>query len=110
MAEINLKRSSYLNFADLIQFQEFFFFDTPYFITPELSNSDVYITIDSNYMGRLDLIAYDYYGDSELWWVIALANQLDDIPNDVSLNKKIRIPDPSTINTYLEKYKDVPSV
>jgi len=110
MADFALKKSSYLNYCDFIESQGFFFFDTPYFILPEVSDGDVFLTIDSSYVGRLDLISYDYYGDPELWWVIALANGLDDIPNDVSLNLKIRIPDPSKVSDYLESYKNVPSV
>jgi hypothetical protein len=26
---------------------------------------------------RLDLIAYDFYGDSTLWWVVAMVNDLE---------------------------------
>ena len=37
---------------------------------------------DDNYIitgteDRLDLIAYDFYGDSTLWWVIAMVNDLE---------------------------------
>jgi len=42
---------------------------------------------------RLDSIAYDYYRDSELWWIIAKANNIIDgsftVPNDLDT---IRIP------------------
>jgi hypothetical protein len=37
---------------------------------------------DDNYIltgntDRLDTIAYDFYGDSTLWWVVAMANNLE---------------------------------
>jgi len=41
------------------------------------SNNDYYIiTRDQD---RLDLLAYDFYGDATLWWVVAMAN---DLPGD----------------------------
>ena len=40
-------------------------------------STDLYII--SREQDRLDLIATDFYGDSTLWWVIAMAN---DLPGD----------------------------
>ena len=40
--------------------------DIPYLITDEYV-----ITTEGD---RLDTIAYSYYGDSELWWIISVAN------------------------------------
>jgi phage tail protein X len=40
--------------------------DIPYAVTDEYI-----ITTDGD---RLDTIAYSYYGDAELWWVISAAN------------------------------------
>lgn len=37
-------------------------------------SSDVLITITSVYEFRPDLLAYDLYGDSRLWWVFAARN------------------------------------
>ncbi len=41
------------------------------------SNEDFYIITQAT--DRLDLIASDFFGDSTLWWVIAMAN---DLPGD----------------------------
>ena len=45
---------------------------------------------------RIDLLAYRYYGDSSLWWVIADAN---DIANPLRLyaGQHLRIPAKSTV-------------
>ena len=55
-----------------------------------LSNADYYIIArDQN---RMDLVAQDYFGDSTLWWVIAMAN---DLPGDTMyppLGFQLRIP------------------
>lgn len=37
-----------------------------------LSESDIYIV--TNVGDRLDSLAYSYYNDSTLWWVISMAN------------------------------------
>jgi len=54
------------------------------------TNEDYYIiTKDQD---RLDLIAYDFYGDSTLWWVVAMAN---DLPGDTMfppLGFQLRVP------------------
>lgn len=34
--------------------------------------SDIYLRTDET--DRLDLLAYDYYNDTRLWWIIATAN------------------------------------
>jgi hypothetical protein len=35
---------------------------------------DVQYQIDAIYKGRPDLLAFDLYGDSSLWWVFAIRN------------------------------------
>lgn len=41
---------------------------------------------------RIDKIAFRFYGDPVLWWVIAVANDLEDIPTELSENQTLRIP------------------
>lgn len=36
---------------------------------------DIQFEITSLYMHRPDLLAYDIYGDSQLWWVFAVRNK-----------------------------------
>jgi nucleoid-associated protein YgaU len=40
---------------------------------------------------RLDLLAHRYYGDSEYWWVIALANRIED-PFALTIGQRLRVP------------------
>ena len=51
-----------------------------------LSESDIYIITTIG--DRLDSIAYSYYNDSTLWWVIAMANN--------NVNKGFIFVDPGT--------------
>jgi len=41
---------------------------------------------------RIDLLANRFYGNAELWWVIAVANNLALLPNDLKPFSTIRIP------------------
>ena len=49
------------------------------------SESDIYVV--TQYGDRLDLIAYQFYGDVSLWWYIARANDLNTmiIPENIQL-------------------------
>lgn len=40
---------------------------------------------------RLDTLAHRYYGDSDYWWIIALANRVQD-PFSLSPGTRMRIP------------------
>jgi hypothetical protein len=48
---------------------------------------------------RLDLIAYDYYGDPNLWWVIALHNDLDVPDAYLYRGQQLRVPSKDWVST-----------
>lgn len=56
--------------------------------------SDILYTIDKIYEKRPDLLAFDLYGDSALWWVFVQRNPdtLKDPINDFRAGLSIRIP------------------
>ncbi len=56
-----------------------------------LTNEDTYVY--ANEGDRFDTLALEYYGNSDLWWVISIANE--DLRQDsyyLPLNQQIRIP------------------
>ncbi len=55
-----------------------------------IRDSDVFIY--PKFGDRLDNLAYKYYGDVSLWWVIAKANNLDEAHIGLEVDKQIRIP------------------
>lgn len=61
--------------------------------------SDVEYQIDSVYNCRPDMLAYDLYGDSSLWWVFASRNPnvLKDPLFDFTAGKVIYIPKKETL-------------
>lgn len=54
------------------------------------TDNDLYIISEST--DRLDLLAHKYYGDRTLWWVIAVANNINDASFYVSEGLQLRIP------------------
>jgi|SRR6516164_6636313 hypothetical protein len=55
-----------------------------------LQSSDIYVI--SSFGDRYDLVAYDYYKDDTLWWIVAVAN---DLPRDsiyIPQGTQLRIP------------------
>ena len=101
---MKIRSTSFLNFSDLYESQGITFFDTPDFPDFPESDTDSYTVLTSQYMGRPDLLAYDKYGDVELWWVVFLVNDLDTI-EDMYLGQRLRLPSIAGIRQYLSKSK-----
>ena len=61
-------------------------------ITPQipLSDSDMYVASETG--DRLDTLAYQYYKDSSLWWIIASANNIHNAPLGLKDGTILRIP------------------
>lgn len=51
-----------------------FFLDVANIPNIPIDSSDISYQIDAIYKYRPDLLAYDLYGDSGLWWVFAVRN------------------------------------
>lgn len=64
---------------------------------------DVSFTINGTYQYRPDLLAYDLYGDSGLWWVFKSRNpnSIDDPIFDFRAGVTIYIPKKTTLVTNL---------
>ncbi len=54
------------------------------------TNDDIYII--STQSDRLDLLAAKYYGDPTYWWIISVANNLNDASLAIEVGKQLRIP------------------
>lgn len=91
---------------------------SPYYTTPIVNDSyldmmvdrkfphdplDVYWTITSKYQYRPDLLAYDLYADSNLWWVFVSRNPdvLEDPIADFINGLQIYIPNIDTLRNAL---------
>jgi len=54
------------------------------------SDDDIYIRTEEG--DRLDLIAMEFYGDPTLWWIIAIANNINSADIGVNSGVELRIP------------------
>tara|TARA_B110000977_G_C10634394_1_gene321473 strand:- start:216 stop:506 length:291 start_codon:yes stop_codon:yes gene_type:complete len=55
-----------------------------------LSDNDTYVATETG--DRLDTLAYQYYNDSSLWWIIASANNIHNAPLGLVDGTILRIP------------------
>ena len=55
-----------------------------------LRDDDIYVATETG--DRLDTLAYQYYQDSSLWWIIAAANNIHNAPFGVEDGTILRIP------------------
>jgi alpha-L-fucosidase len=64
---------------------------------------DVVYTVDAIYQFRPDMLAFDLYGDSGLWWVFAARNPnvIEDPLLDFRAGATIYIPNKTTLTTDL---------
>ena len=72
-----------------------------------LSVNDIYVYTTQG--DRYDLLALSYYGNAQLWWVIARANTNNTIPDSLypNVGEQIRIPGPSRISFILGEYESL---
>ena len=69
----------------------------------EPSIDDVYII--GQVGDRLDTLAFKYYQDSSLWWIIARANNIGKGDLVVPVGKQIRIP--QDVYEIIDRYKEL---
>ena len=61
-------------------------------IYPKIPIKDSDVFIYPKFGDRLDNLAYRYYKDTTLWWIIAKANGLDEAHIGLDTDEQIRIP------------------
>lgn len=79
------------------------YLDTANFINIPKNPDDVLFTVNKTYQNRPDLLAFDLYGDSGLWWVFALRNPntIKDPIFDMKIGTKFYIPKKTTLTGLL---------
>jgi hypothetical protein len=71
-----------------------------------LDSSDIYLYTTRG--DRYDTLALSYYGDTSLWWIIALANS-EQIPDSLipTFGAQIRVPGADRIASILSQYENL---
>jgi hypothetical protein len=67
------------------------------------SNEDIYII--STQSDRLDLLASKYYGNPTYWWIIAVANNLNDASLSIEIGRQLRIP--ANVSNIMSEFKRI---
>ena len=63
-------------------------YGTTYYDKVPETNSDVFVT--TQYGDRLDKLAFEFYGDSSLWWFLARVNNINTM--NIEPGTSLRIP------------------
>lgn len=68
-----------------------------------IQRDDILFEVTATYENRPDLLAYDLYKDSNLWWVFAVRNKkvIKDPVYDLVAGVKIYLPKMSTLKSVL---------
>ena len=74
--------------------------ETTIISTTPPTDSDIYINVTTP--ERLDLLANQFYNDATQWWIIAAANGLGKGTLFTPENVRLRIPDSSTQQDYID--------
>ena len=77
-------------------------YQTTYYPEIKISDNDVFILPKEG--ERLDSLAYKYYGDTTLWWIIAKANGIKGVAVP-PIDEPIRIP--GDITNIIENFNDL---
>ena len=98
---VAVRRYSRLRFGELVKVDGVEFWDLLDLPIPAEQPDDVIYTIRGD--DRLDLLAYRYYQDARLWWVIAVANGWEDVMAEFNSGVQLRIPSPRYVTQQLFK-------
>jgi nucleoid-associated protein YgaU len=84
--------NSRLRFATLLRGESVEFWDLLDLPEIVIQSDDLQYTVTG--AERIDNLAFKFYGNPELWWVLAAANDMELIPNDLYAGQLLRVPSP----------------
>lgn len=92
MDRVTVHKGSRLRFGKLVSVDGVSFWDVVDIPEIPVQRDDLVHTV----LGpdRMDLLAHRFYKDARLWWVIAVANDMEEIPTALNVGEEIRIPSP----------------
>ena len=87
---VRVRDTSRMKFARLLDLDGVEHWEMPEYPKIEAAPDDRTYVVDRN--DRIDRLSDSIYGSPDLWWIIALANDMELLPNDLFENQTIRIP------------------
>jgi hypothetical protein len=92
---VDVRTRSRLRFGELVVSDGVEFWDLLDLPTLAARNDDLSYQVQSH--DRIDSIANKFYGDPVLWWVIAVANDMEILPTELNTGDILRIPEPNFV-------------
>jgi hypothetical protein len=99
MSGIRVQQGSRLRFGEVVIVDGVEFWDV--LDIPEIPEQRDDLVHEVQDFDRIDLLANTHYKDSRKWWVIAVANGMEELPTDLNSGDKIRIPSPRYVDQVL---------
>lgn len=87
---VTITKNSRLRFASLLTVDGYEFWDMLVLDAIPVREDEIQYTVQQ--IDRVDTLAYKFYGDPVLWWVLAVANGLEILPTDLKVGSTIRVP------------------
>lgn len=98
---IRVQEGSRLRFGEVVKFDGVEFWDV--LDLPEIPKQRDDLVHKVVGPDRMDLLAYRYYRDARLWWVVATANDIEEVPTSLNVGDELRIPSPRYVTQVLFK-------
>lgn len=98
---VKIRSTSRLNFSRLITLDDVEHWEMPEYPKIEEAGDDLIYQV--NQEDRIDLLADMMYGNADLWWVIAIANDMSLLPSDLKPFSTIRLPSNRRVFTKILK-------
>jgi len=102
---VKIAKNSRLLFSALLSVDGIEFWDLNSLPPVPVRDDEIQYTV--TFTDRIDLLAYKFYGDPVLWWVLALANSMEILPTDLKPGSVIRVPSSVFITEMLGQRKVV---
>lgn len=96
---VKVQSRSRLRFAELVADGEYEYWDMVELPEIPEQRDDLTYIVSSN--DRIFSLAHRFYGDPVLWWVIAVANDLEILPTELMSGARLRIPSPRYVTQEL---------
>lgn len=96
---VNVPQRSRLRFTEFLSIDGFEFWDFVDF--PEVPEQPDDLLYQMTSDDRLDTLAFKFYGEALYWWVIAVANGMENIDVESNLGLSLRIPSPRYVKEIL---------
>jgi hypothetical protein len=87
---VSVKNNSRLAFGELLELDGYEFWNL--LELPVIPSQPDDTTYQIKTGDRIDLLAFTIYGNSILWWVLAVANGMEFLPTDFNVGRVIRVP------------------